>query len=261
MLDSFFNKKVAVITGASSGIGAWMAQELSDLGATVILMARSEKKLQQIAKHMQGKHECLVTDVSSSDEVFAAIRQVIDTYGKIDILINNAGYGVFENFEDASLETMEQMMDINYMGTVRCTKAVLPYMLAANCGQIVNIASLAGKIGTAKSSGYSASKHAVLGFTNSLRQELKGTNLHITAVNPGPIDTPFFDHADPSGSYIKNMRSYMLKPEQVGQAVLRAITKRTMEINLPFYFGWAAKFILVFPWISNKVIYKFLNKK
>jgi short-subunit dehydrogenase len=260
-LDSFFNKKVVVITGASSGIGAWMAQELSHTGAAVVLIARSEKKLQQIAKLMQGKHECLVTDVSSSHEVFAAVRQVIDTYGKIDILINNAGYGVFENFEDASLETMEQMMDVNYMGTVRCTKAVLPYMLAANCGHIVNIASLAGKIGTAKSSGYSASKHAVLGFTNSLRQELKGTNLHITAVNPGPIDTPFFDHADPSGGYVNKMRSYMLKPEQVGQAVLRAISKRTMEINLPFYFGWAAKFILVFPWISNKVIYKFLNKK
>jgi short-subunit dehydrogenase len=260
-LDSFFNEKVVVITGASSGIGAWMAQELSGLGATVILIARSEQKLQQTAKLMQGKHECLVTDVSSTNEVFAAVRQVIGTYGKIDILINNAGYGVFENFEDASLETMEQMMDVNYMGTVRCTKAVLPFMLAANCGHIVNIASLAGKIGTAKSSGYSASKHAVLGFTNSLRQELKGTNLHITAVNPGPIDTPFFDQADPSGSYLNNMKSYMLKPEQVGQAVLRAITKRTMEINLPFYFGWAAKFILVFPWISNKVIYKFLNKK
>jgi short-subunit dehydrogenase len=260
-LESFFNKKVVVITGASSGIGAWMAQELSRLGATVVLMARSQKKLRQISKLMQGKHECLVTDVSSSDEVFAAVRQVIDRYGKIDILINNAGYGVFENFEDASLETMQQMMDVNYMGTVRCTKAVLPYMLTANSGHIVNIASLAGKIGTAKSSGYSASKHAVLGFTNSLRQELKGTNLHITAVNPGPIDTPFFEQADPSGSYVKNMRSFMLKTEKVGQAVLRAISKRSMEINLPFYFGWAAKFILVFPWISNKVIYKFLNKK
>jgi short-subunit dehydrogenase len=238
-----------------------MAQELSRLGAIVVGIARSEEKLQQTAKFMQGKHEWIVTDISSSEQVFLATRQIIDAYGKIDILINNAGYGVFENFSETKLETMEQMMDVNYMGTVRFTKAVLPYMLEANSGHIVNIASLAGKIGTAKSSGYSASKHAVLGFTNSLRQELKATNINITAVNPGPIDTPFFDRADPSGDYVNKMKLHLLRPEQVGQAVLRAIIKRKMEINIPVLFGLAAKFILVFPWISNKIIYKFLNNK
>jgi short-subunit dehydrogenase len=238
-----------------------MAQELSRLGAIVIGIARSEEKLQQTAKFMQGKHEWIVADISSPEQVFSATQQIIDTYGRIDILINNAGFGVFESFSETKLETMEQMMDVNYMGTVRCTKAVLPYMLEANSGHIVNIASLAGKIGTAKSSGYSASKHAVLGFTNSLRQELKTTNIYITAVNPGPIDTPFFDQADPSGDYVNKMKSHLLRPEQVGQAVLRAIIKRKMEINIPVLFGLAAKFILVFPWISNKIIYKFLNNK
>jgi uncharacterized protein len=260
-LNPFFEKKIIAITGASSGIGAWMAQELSRLGAIVILIARSEEKLEQTAKFIQGKHECLVTDISSSDQVFAATKHIMDTYGKIDIWINNAGYGVFENFNEAKLETMEQMMDVNYMGTVRCTKAVLPYMMEAGNGHIVNIASLAGKIGTAKSSGYCASKHAVLGFTNSLRQELKGTNIYITSVNPGPIDTPFFDQADPSGSYSQKMKKYMLKPEQVGYAVLNAIIKRKMEVNLPVLFGWAAKFIQIFPRISNQLIYKFLNNK
>jgi short-subunit dehydrogenase len=260
-VSSYYTNKIVVITGASSGIGAWMALELSRLGAIVILIARSEQKLQQTAAFMQGKHECMVTDITSSEQVFAAVGQIIHTYGNIDILINNAGFGVFENFSEANLATMEQMMDVNYMGTVRCTKAVLPYMLEAKSGHIVNIASLAGKIGTAKSSGYCASKHAVLGFTNSLRQELKGTGIFITAVNPGPIDTPFFEQADPSGSYASKMKSYMLRPEQVGQAVLRAIIKRKMEINLPVLFGWAAKFIIVFPWISNKIIYKFLNNK
>jgi short-subunit dehydrogenase len=260
-VNSFYKNKIVVITGASSGIGAWMAQELSRLGAVVILIARSEQKLHQTAAFMQGKHECMVTDITSSEQVFAVTRQIIHTYGKIDILINNAGFGVFENFNQAKLETLEQMMDVNYMGTVRCTKAVMPYMLAAKSGHIVNIASLAGKIGTAKSSGYSASKHAALGFTNSLRQELKGTGIIITAVNPGPIDTPFFEQADPSGAYANKIKSYMLRPEHVGQAVLRAIIKRKMEINLPVLYGWAAKFILVFPWISNKIIYKFLNNK
>ncbi|QGQ94872.1 SDR family oxidoreductase [Paenibacillus psychroresistens] len=258
---SWFANKVVVITGASSGIGAWMAQELSRQGAIVILIARSEERLHQTAALMQGKHEWMVTDVTSTEQVFEAVHQIILTYDKIDILINNAGFGVFENFIEADIDTMEQMMDVNYMGTVRFTKAVMPYMLEANSGHIVNIASLAGKIGTAKSSGYCASKHAVLGFTNSLRQELKGSGIFITAVNPGPIDTPFFDLADPTGNYSGKMKSYMLRPEQVGKAVFRAIIKRKMEVNLPVLFGWAAKFITVFPWFSNKFIYKFLNNK
>lgn len=260
-MNSFYNGKIAVITGASSGLGAWLAQELSRLGAIVILLARSREKLQQIAALMQGEHECIVTDITSLEQVLAAAHEIIHTYGQIDILINNAGYGVFESFEDASLENMEEMMNVNYMGTVRCIKAILPYMRLAKSGHIVNIASLAGKISTAKSSGYCASKHAVLGFTNSLRQELKGTGIFLTAVNPGPIDTPFFVRADPSGNYASKMKSHMLQPSQVGQAVLRAIIQRKLEINLPVLFGWAAKFIVVFPWISNKVIYKFLNNK
>jgi len=260
-LNSFYKEKIVVITGASSGLGAWLAQELSRLGATVILLARSQEKLQQIAALMQGKHECIATDITSLEQVFSAVQQIIHTYGQIDILINNAGYGVFESFEAASMENMEEMMNVNYMGTVRCTKAILPYMLHARSGHIVNIASLAGKISTAKSSGYCASKHAVLGFTNSLRQELKGSNVFITAVNPGPIDTPFFEHADPSGNYASKMKSYMLQPSQVGHSIIRAIIQRKMEINLPVLFGWAAKFIVVFPWISNKIIYKYLNNK
>jgi short-subunit dehydrogenase len=260
-LNSFYKEKVVVITGASSGLGAWLAQELSRLGATVILLARSKEKLQQMAALMQGKHECIVTDITSLEQVLSATQQIIHTYGQIDILINNAGYGVFESFEATSLESMEEMMDVNYMGTVRCTKAILPYMLIARSGHIVNIASLAGKISTAKSSGYCASKHAVLGFTNSLRQELKGSNVFITAVNPGPIDTPFFEHADPSGNYASKMKSHMLQPSQVGHSIIRAIIQRKMEIDLPVLFGWAAKFIVVFPWISNKFIYKYLNNK
>jgi short-subunit dehydrogenase len=260
-LNGFFHNKVTVITGASSGIGAWIAQELSRLGAIVVLLARSEENLQQTVKFMQGKHEFYVTDVTSTEQVFRVVDKVIETYGHIDIIVNNAGYGVFEALADAKLETIEGMMNVNYLGTVRCTKAVLPYMLEAGSGHIVNIASLAGKIGTAKSSGYSASKHAVLGFTNSLRQELNGTGISVTAINPGPINTPFFETADPTGSYVHKMKRFILEPEQVGQAVIQAIIKRKLEVNIPLTFGWAAKLMQLFPGISNKVAGKILNKK
>lgn len=184
--------KIVWITGASSGIGAAMAREFAALGAVPILTARSEEKLRQISSGIAGEHNWLPLDVTSADDVGRVALEIVKQYGRIDILVNNAGYGVFETFVEASLATIEDMMDVNYMGTVRCTKAALPYMLKAGSGHIVNIASMAGKIGSAKSSGYSATKHAVLGFTNCLRQELIGTGVHISAVNPGPVDTPFF---------------------------------------------------------------------
>src|SRR5690606_14399525 len=135
----------------------------------------------------------------------------------------NAGFGIFETFRDAPLDHFEAMMDTNYMGTVRCTKAVLPSFLARGAGHIVNVASIAGKLGTPKSTGYTATKHAVLGFTNALRLELRGTGVTVSAVNPGPIDTPFFEIADPDGGYVRNVRWFMLKPEKVAARIVKVI--------------------------------------
>lgn len=230
---SYFHNKIAVITGASSGIGAIMAQMLAERGAIPVLMARSESKLAEVSAGLRGEHAVYRLDVTDTDQVMAVMDKVLERYGRIDILINNAGYGVFDKFIDASLDEIEQMMDVNYMGTVRRTKAVLGRILRRRSGHIVNIASMAGKIGSAKSTGYSATKHAVLGFTNCLRQELVGTGVGLTAINPGPIDTPFFDIADPSGNYVKNVKWFMLKPEKVGAKVLESIERRTPEVNLP----------------------------
>lgn len=256
-----FQGKVAVITGASSGIGALMAQMLAARGAIPVLMARSEAKLTEVAAGLQGEHAVVRLDVTDAEQVQAAMGKVLEKYGRIDILINNAGYGVFESFVTASLEEIEGMMDVNYMGTVRCTKAVLPYMLEQRSGHIVNIASMAGKIGSAKSTGYSATKHAVLGFTNCLRQELVGTGVGISAVNPGPIDTPFFDKADPSGNYVKNVKWFMLRPEVVASKVLDAIEKRIPEVNLPLTASAGVKLYQLFPRMFDKIAYRLLNKK
>jgi short-subunit dehydrogenase len=256
-----FSGKIVVVTGASSGIGAVMVQELSRRGAIPVLMARSEEKLNEIAAGLKGDHAVYRLDVTSYEDVQRTMQRVIDKYGKIDILINNAGYGVFDALIDASMEEMEGMMDVNYMGIVRCTKAVLPAMLKARGGHIVNIASMAGKIGSAKSSGYSATKHAVLGFTNSLRQELMGTGVKLTAINPGPIDTPFFDRADPTGHYVNNIKWFMLKPEQVVKRIMRAIERGTPEVNMPFVAGLGVKLFQLFPRVFEKIAYTMLNKK
>ncbi|NHN30280.1 SDR family NAD(P)-dependent oxidoreductase [Paenibacillus agricola] len=253
--------KVVVVTGASSGIGAAMVKELSKRGAIPILMARSEDKLGGIAAELAGEHGLYPLDVTSNKQVQDTMASVINRFGRIDVLINNAGYGVFDKLTDASVDEMSEMMNVNYMGTVRCIKAVLPAMLEARSGHIINIASLAGKIGSAKSSGYSATKHAVLGFTNSLRQELMGTGVKLSAINPGPIDTPFFDRADPSGQYIKNIKWFMLKPEKVVGTIIRTIERGTPEVNMPWVAGFGAKFAILFPRIFEKVAYRMLNKK
>ena len=229
--------KVVLITGASSGIGAVMAQQFAAKGAIPILTARSTAKLKEIASTIQGRHAVYPMDVTKTDEVNEVVNQIMVDFGRIDILINNAGYGIFESFVGAPLEHFEDMMNVNYLGLVRCTQAVLPHMLQAGSGHIVNIASMAGKIGSAKSTGYSATKHAVLGFTNSLRQELARSGVSVTAMNPGPIETPFFDRADPSGNYVKNIAWFMLKPEKVVKELIHAIEKNIPEKNLPFVAG------------------------
>ncbi|WP_248927759.1 SDR family NAD(P)-dependent oxidoreductase [Paenibacillus hamazuiensis] len=252
---------IVVITGASSGIGALAAELLARRGAVPILMARSAAKLQDIAGRIEGRCEWHVLDVTDAAEVDRVMREVVARHGRIDILINNAGYGVFDRFVDAPLEEFASMMDVNYMGTVRCTKAVLPHMLKAGRGHILNVASMAGKIGSAKSSGYSATKHAVLGLTNCLRQELVGTGVSISAINPGPVDTPFFDKADPSGTYVNNIKWFMLKPEEVARRAVDAIERNVPEVNIPFMASFGVKLYQLFPRLFDGIAYRLLNKK
>ncbi|NEW08550.1 SDR family NAD(P)-dependent oxidoreductase [Paenibacillus sp. SYP-B3998] len=253
--------KIVWITGASSGIGAVMAYQFSAKGAVPILTARNTDKLEEIAAGLPGQHAVYPLDVTNTEQVGDVVKLIIERYGRIDILINNAGYGIFESFVGAPFEHFEDMMNVNYLGLVRCTQAVLPHMLQAGNGHIVNIASMAGKIGSAKSTGYSATKHAVLGFTNSLRQELNGSGISITAINPGPIATPFFDKADPSGNYVKNISWFMLKPEKVVRELIDAVERNVPEKNLPFIAGVGVKLFHLFPRIFDRIATKMLNKK
>lgn len=253
--------KVVMITGASSGIGALCAQKLSAEGAIPILTARSEKKLIHISQTIQGTHEWMKMDVTDTNGVQTAVEQVIEKYGKIDVVLNNAGYGQFEPLVDMPMSSFEEMMDVNYMGTVRVTKAVLPYMLEAGTGQIVNVASMAGKIGTAKSVSYTASKHAVLGFSNALRQELRKSGIQVTTINPGPIDTPFFEQADPNGNYVKNLRGFIMKPEYVADQIVKAIIGRKEEVNLPRSAAFGMRFYQLFPRFADKLTYRMMNRK
>lgn len=235
MLKMLSGKYVA-ITGASSGIGAEMAIRLSKAGAVPLLLARSESKLAGVAERLPGPCHVRTLDVTSAVDVKQAFESFEAEVGPIDVLINNAGYGLFQPATEMRIEDFVGMMNVNYFGLVHCTKAVLPNMMERGRGHIVNIASMAGKMGFPQTSGYAATKHAVLGFTNSLRLELaeRYPGITVTSVNPGPIRTPFFDIADPSGGYLAGLPSwFVLNPESVADAVVQAIVRRKQEVNLP----------------------------
>jgi len=253
--------KVVVITGASSGIGALTAQMLSKRGAIPILVARSEDKLKETAAAISGVfglYTCDVRDATAVEETFA---QILATYGRIDILLNNAGYGKFAAFTEMESREFDDMMDVNYMGIVRCTKAVVPHMLERGSGQIVNVASMAGKIGTAKSVAYTATKHAVLGFTNALRQELRKSGIIVSAVNPGPIATDFFKTADPSGNYEKSVARMMMTPEHVSSKIVKVMETGKEEIDLPGLAGFGIRLYGLFPRLADKLTYNAMNRK
>ena len=253
--------KVVVITGASSGIGALTAQMISRRGAIPVLVARSEDKLKETAAGIPGGfglYTCDVRDEAAVDETFA---KILADYGRIDILLNNAGYGKFAPFTEMEPQEFDDMMDVNYMGIVRCTKAVVPHMLTRGSGQIVNVASMAGKIGTAKAVAYTATKHAVLGFTNALRQELRKSGIIVSAVNPGPIATDFFKTADPSGSYEKSVARMMMTPEHVSARIVSLMEKGKEELDLPGFAAFGIRLYGLFPRLADKLTYNMMNRK
>lgn len=257
--------KNVVITGASSGIGEKVALKVAEMGGRPILLARSINKLDEICQKVNQKTSVngiyFPLDVSDFSQVTVTFQKIFQEAGHVDILLNSAGFGVFNSFIEAKFEDMEKMFQVNVLGLMACTKAVLPSMIERNTGHIINIASLAGKMATPKSSGYSATKHAVLGLTNSLRMELSKTNIFVSAVNPGPVETNFFTIADQSGNYMKNVKKYMLKSDYVAGKITQLMVHPKRELNLPRWMNMGSVLYNLFPSTAEKLTRKMFDKK
>ncbi|PWK14361.1 SDR family NAD(P)-dependent oxidoreductase [Tumebacillus permanentifrigoris] len=226
--------KIVLITGSSSGIGRVAALKFAAAGAIPVLAARSVDKLLDVAAEIRERYSIdapvFELDVRSNQQVDQVVSEVFGRFGHIDILVNNAGYGLFRDTVEMSNEEIEDMMAVNYFGLVRMTKAVLPSMLERHSGHIINLASIASFFATPTHGAYAATKFAVQGFSEGLRFELHGTGVHLSTVNPGPVDTPFFDRAD--RSTLPKMTNF-LRAEQVADAVLRATRERKPVYILP----------------------------
>lgn len=257
--------KNIVITGASGGIGAEIAKLCAARGANLVLLARSIEKLRQLQKELQQRFHINVNvfslDVSETEMVQEVFTQIFETIGQVDILVNNAGFGIFREAHKATIEEIKGMFNVNVVGLMACTSMVLPKMRERRTGHIINIASQAGKIATPKSSVYSASKHAVLGYTNSLRLELADFNVYVTSVNPGPIATNFFEIADEQGTYVKNVQRFMLKPDYVAKKVVDVMLTRTREVNLPRWMNIGSVVYALFPRLFERLGKRAFNQK
>ncbi len=181
--------QVAVITGAGSGIGRALAQALDSRGAELVLSDINDAGLNETAKLLRRKPTLQVVDVSKRAEVEALAAQVKDRFGRVDLVINNAGVTVHDTVVDASYEDFEWVMGINFWGVVYGTKSFLPMMLAQRSGVVVNISSIFGIVGWPLQGLYNASKFAVRGFTEVLWRELEGTGVRAMTVHPGGIKT------------------------------------------------------------------------
>lgn len=257
--------KNIIITGASGGIGAEMATFCAERGGNLILLARNLERLNQLKVVLENRFQVKVSvhklDVSNTNEVQAIFSTILTEFDQIDVLINNAGFGIFKEASEASMDEIKGMFAVNVVGLMACTRMILPKMKAQKSGHIINIASQAGKIATPKSSVYSATKHAVLGYTNSLRLELSKYNIYVTAVNPGPIETNFFDIADEKGTYVKNVKKFMLKPEYVAKKVVDAMLTPTREINLPRWMNAGSIVYALFPSLFERLGRRAFEKK
>ncbi|MBM4762208.1 SDR family oxidoreductase [Bacillus sp. B15-48] len=257
--------KNIIITGASGGIGAEMARLCASQQANLILFARSLDKLEQLKKELEMKFNTSVIirslDVSNLEAVQYVFTEVLAEIGYVDVLVNNAGFGIFRHAHEASFDEIKAMFDVNVVGLMACTSMVLPTMKERKSGHIINIASQAGKIATPKSSIYSATKHAVLGYTNSLRMEVSDDGIFVTAVNPGPIATNFFKIADQEGTYVFNVQRFMLQPEYVANKVVNRMLTKTREINLPRWMNAGSIIHTLFPRTFEWVGKSAFNKK
>jgi len=185
---------IIFITGANKGLGHEAARRLIGLGHTVLLGARDAERGQQAAAALGARF--VQIDVTDDDSVAAAASDVAAHEGRVDVLINNAGFAIFDPIENARPEELESMMQTNFFGTVWCTQAVLPQMLARGEGTIVNVASIAGIMGYARMGGYCATKFAMIGFTEALRDEVLGRGVRVAVVCPGTTETEFFAKAE-----------------------------------------------------------------
>jgi short-subunit dehydrogenase len=249
--------KVVIVTGASSGIGEATARQFGREGAKVVLAARRVDKLEALAKEINAVGtgaEVLVVqaDLSKLEDIQSLIKQTLDKYSRIDILVNNAGFGRIDWLEKLDpVKDIQGQFDVNVMGVIQTTRQALPVMIKQRSGSIINMCSMAGLVATPTYTIYAACKHAVHGFSEALRREVKPWGIDVSMIYPGGVTTEFGQHAG-----IKRKTGYttprfmLLTAEQVAEAVVSLVRKPKSMWIIP----WLWSFMVWMNRNLNKVM-------
>lgn len=219
------SEQVAIVTGASSGIGEVTARALADAGYAVVLAARRADRLQEIADDIEDGETLVVpTDVTSEDDIDALVDETRETFGRIDVLVNNAGVLLPDPVIDADRAHFRRQIDVNLLGVMNTTHAVLPSLLESGGGHVVTVSSINARRAADGGSAYTASKFGVNGFCRSLRKEMADEQVRVTVVMPGPVVTEMRDWSEWEGR--------ALDPSDVADAIKYAVT-RPEHVELP----------------------------
>lgn len=263
-----FKDKVIVITGASSGIGKELAFRMAEAGASLALGARNMEKLEAVAEVCRQKGSraiAIPVDVSDKEDCRNFIEKTVDKYGEIDVLVNNAGITMWAYFEEfTDLTPFEQIMQVNYFGSLYCTFYALPYLKKTK-GRLVGVSSLTGKTGVPTRSGYAASKHAMAGFFDTLRIELKDTGVSVTMIYPGFVSTEVRAHAmgsdgKPLGKSPLNEAGAM-SVEKCVDLMIPAIAGRRRELVMTTKAKVGLWLKLIAPSLVDRIALKAVSKK
>jgi short-subunit dehydrogenase len=261
---SFFTDKVVIVTGGSDGIGKALIGLLIESGAKVATCGRQYDKLYALQlEYSQFMLHTMVCDVSHEDECKRFIQSTIETFGTIDILINNAGISMRSLFDDAETDVIRRLMDVNFMGAVYCTKAALPYIINQK-GTIVGVSSTAGYRGLPGRSGYSASKFALQGWLEALRTELYDTGVHVMWVSPGFTTSNIRNTALNSEGVGQGEspldESKLMSAETCAKYILSAIEKRKRVLVLTFTGKLTVFLNRFFPSLTDKLVHRYYFK-
>ncbi len=253
-----FDSRVFVLTGASSGIGRRTAGALASEGARLCLAARREERLKEVLEEIGGEqrgHSYFVTDVSRRPDAEALAAHVAGAYGRCDALINNAGLSNRRSFEEPdAVEALEEVMATNFYGAVYCTKALLPMLIRSAPSQVVNVASVAGRLAFRAASSYCASKFALVGWSEALHFELAGKGVYVSLVEPGPLPTEGFPQHDLTAHPL--LRRVLTSAEDVAAAIQASLEHPKLERMVPRWY-----YLLQLPRVLTPPLYRLAQRR
>ena len=265
-MAKYLQGKVVLITGASSGFGEDAARLFAKEGCRVVLAARRMERLQSIAAEIQevgGEAIAVPVDVNERAEIDVMVQTVLDLYGKIDILFNNAGFGGVDWFENFKPERhIETMIRVNLIGTMLVTHAVLPGMLKRREGHIINMASVAGLIASPLITTYAASKYGVRAFTDALRREVSPFGIKVSGIYPGPATTEFGKQLERTKARERINRSMdvHMTSNYVARRIVDLAKRPRRSLVIPWWFHVITTFDTLFPVAVDWILYFFVKK-